>query len=221
MARDGDQTLGTIGDAGEYTRITYPLAEGWSVMALFDASHKEIVSLAVVPTVPGKPPAGGLTADLLGRVRLTDVRERLFVLATLSTLRWLHETSNDPKDLPSETETLKVFGSKDHAKWLRRMIRSMHPSRRPDADRLDKLAEVALRYLEAQERDRPRVLNEMQVQYESEGQHVSYSSIREQVREAKKAELLIGMGQGRPGAVPGPKLNEWLGKQTARKERGK
>ena len=210
---EDDPTQGTLQDEqGDTTLLSFPFGDGWTVRARLDGSMN-ILGLAIVPTVEGSPPEGGLTSADLGEVRVSDIRQRLLTLVAVEAARWLRE---EGKPVPAEPELLAELRSPAGQRTIAFGVR--RPSRSADPDRMDRLAVAALRYIEAFKRDPRRVLLEMKDEYERLGEPIAYSTARERVREARKAGFLVGGKRGRAGAMAGDKLTEW---QHEHDERGK
>ncbi len=215
---DDHPTEGTLEDVGEYTRMTYALDDLWTVRVLFD----EGLNIAGIAISPHRsrlgPPDGGLSAELLGRVRVGDLRRRFLSLLTRDAARWLAEVGEP--DAPAYTDVLAELEDPTTQGWFGDVVRHVRPSRGPDAERMDRLAVAALRYIEAFKRDPRRVLVEMEKIYALAGDNISRSMCRERAREARKAGFLIGGRQGRAGAQATEKLVEWQ-REQAEREGGK
>lgn len=195
------------------------LEDGWTVKGFFDpedAASLDIVAMTIMPTSWNDVPPGGLTPETLDTVSVSELRE--FFLAQLVLYRVFISSGARLPDDPAQQE--HFFGQLvKHAptpEQLRKAVRRLRPTRR-SRDKDSRLADVAIRYLEAQERDPAQVLKEMVYQYARDGRKgrdgksLAYPTVRNWVAEAKREEWLAGEGQGKRGGTRmGPKLDEWL-----------
>lgn len=189
------------------------LESGWTVRAWFDAASSgtqslDIVRMEIVPTSWDAIPEGGLTRKTVESISLPELREDFLARMVLWTL--IRKGGTAAQTLPPREE-------------LRAAVRMLRPTRKPQ-DKETQLADVSLRYLDAQDRDPRQVLKEMVYQYSRDGRKardgrsLAYPTIRNWVAEAKREGWLIGEGQGKRGGTrKGPKLEAWLEK-TAEKE---
>jgi hypothetical protein len=111
-------------------------------------------------------------------------------------------------------------------KQLRRAVRRLRPSKKGPRSDEEKMADVATRFLEAQERDPQRALREMELQYfrdgrmDKDGRSIPYTKVRNWVHQATEDGWLTGQGQGKRGKVPGPKLLEYAERNRPTERKG-
>jgi hypothetical protein len=198
------------------------LNDGWQARATFDlamAPTFPILAITIEP-VEGRPiPEGGISRELLERVHLNDLREDFVArLALMAVVREATPRGDETEQEARERAARRVPTEKE----LRAFVRRMRPSRKQALSPEDELADVALRYLDAQADDPQKVLNSMQRRYWDEGRtDLTYYWIRNKVRECRTdGRWLTAPGQGKKGGTqPGPALLEWISRnRPAQKE---